>query len=422
MKKVNLANLCIGVMVLFFIFSCTKDDGANPVDLDQVTESGYLAKAKEQFAQLGYDSSDLTVTTFTDPFTKKTEEYYLLQGDVLISKGELKEMIANAPETDSKQFSIEKDRLISIPQNQNRTIRIYGVTGSSDPKESLTNEMHGALVEAVEKYRDESRKLRLDFQLDFGNIANGGDHDVIVKASENKPDGERTPFAIAQKPLNRNPGKFVTLYTDKMKEEGVHNEKDLLIIIMHEIGHTLGFKHTDYFNRRISCPSGGAESVDFLGVAHIPGTPNLTSVDRKSVFLACYDVRRNLTDFSQNDKKALRELYGKPVFFVVPTCPTIEFAAFGGRHQVAVNSFKTDWRAEVVTPNNTFPWAHILNVDKSRNGGFSVFVDSWHCNVDIGLLRECVVKVTGTTDYGETITHIIPVRQTCTVGVPVDPF
>src|SRR5690606_13131145 len=39
---------------------------------------------------------------------------------------------------------------------------------------------------------------------------------------------------------------------------------------MHELGHCLGLRHTDYFNRSLSCGEGGNEGAGSVGAEYIP--------------------------------------------------------------------------------------------------------------------------------------------------------
>ncbi|NBW34495.1 MAG: protease [Cytophagia bacterium] len=78
-------------------------------------------------------------------------------------------------------------------------------------------------------------------------------------------------------------------------------------VIAHELGHCIGFRHTDYMNRAYSC--GGAatnEGASGVGAIHIPGTP--TTADPGSWMLACSGASTN-RPFNNNDITALRYLY-----------------------------------------------------------------------------------------------------------------
>ncbi len=78
-------------------------------------------------------------------------------------------------------------------------------------------------------------------------------------------------------------------------------------VITHEIGHTLGFIHSDYYNRSISCGTGGAEAQPGLGPIHIPGTPT-TATPGGSIMNACYPPDTN-GEFTSTDITALNYLY-----------------------------------------------------------------------------------------------------------------
>jgi hypothetical protein len=78
-------------------------------------------------------------------------------------------------------------------------------------------------------------------------------------------------------------------------------------VITHEIGHTLGFRHSDYYNRSISCGSGGNEGVGDVGAIHIPGTPS-TAVRGGSIMNSCFRSVET-GEFTSSDLTALTTLY-----------------------------------------------------------------------------------------------------------------
>ena len=78
-------------------------------------------------------------------------------------------------------------------------------------------------------------------------------------------------------------------------------------IVAHEMGHCIGYRHTDYMNRAYSC--GGHHSNEGsagIGAVWIPGTP--TGPDANSWMLACIGSGVN-RPFTANDKVALNYLY-----------------------------------------------------------------------------------------------------------------
>ena len=90
-------------------------------------------------------------------------------------------------------------------------------------------------------------------------------------------------------------------YYDRVTDLGA-----LTTTIAHEMGHCLGFRHTDYMDRSYSC--GGStdnEGASDVGANYIPGTPS--GPEARSWMLACSDG----TDrpFTSGDRTALNYLY-----------------------------------------------------------------------------------------------------------------
>jgi hypothetical protein len=79
-------------------------------------------------------------------------------------------------------------------------------------------------------------------------------------------------------------------------------------IITHELGHTIGFRHSDFFNRSISC--GGAatnEGASNVGAILIPGTPSGATVGG-SIMNSCFRASET-GEFTSTDLIALNALY-----------------------------------------------------------------------------------------------------------------
>ncbi|AKJ04808.1 dual-action HEIGH metallo-peptidase [Archangium gephyra] len=78
-------------------------------------------------------------------------------------------------------------------------------------------------------------------------------------------------------------------------------------VITHELGHAIGFRHSDYYNRAISCGSGGNEGASTVGAIHIPGTPTTATVGG-SIMNSCFRSTET-GEWTSSDKTALYYLY-----------------------------------------------------------------------------------------------------------------
>lgn len=79
-------------------------------------------------------------------------------------------------------------------------------------------------------------------------------------------------------------------------------------VITHELGHTLGFRHSDYYDRSISCNQYVNEGQSDVGAIHIPGTPT-TAVLGGSVMNSCHGWSET-GELTDSDITALLALYG----------------------------------------------------------------------------------------------------------------
>jgi len=110
-------------------------------------------------------------------------------------------------------------------------------------------------------------------------------------------------------------------------------------VITHELGHTIGFRHSDYYNRSISC-GGSAVNEESpptgLGAIHIPGTPT-GAVVGDSIMNSCF--RSSETgELTTSDIAALRALYAPPPIPAVASVAMAQAANNGPLQVFAIGS------------------------------------------------------------------------------------
>ena len=83
-------------------------------------------------------------------------------------------------------------------------------------------------------------------------------------------------------------------------------------VITHELGHCIGFRHSDYYDRSISCGgSASNEGASNVGAIHIPGTPTTAGVGG-SIMNSCFRSSES-GEWSSSDRTALYYLYSNPI-------------------------------------------------------------------------------------------------------------
>ncbi|GEN13411.1 hypothetical protein MFU01_84480 [Myxococcus fulvus] len=100
-------------------------------------------------------------------------------------------------------------------------------------------------------------------------------------------------------------------------------------IITHELGHSIGLRHADYYNQSISCGSGGNEGGGGVGAILIPGTPSTATVGG-SIMNTCTPTTTT-GEWTKSDVTALNALY--PGVFPQPWLSLMNLSGSAGSVQ-----------------------------------------------------------------------------------------
>ena len=239
-----------------------------------------------QIAALGFDVDNQPPLSYDDG----TNVGYVVEGDIFLTDQDLATMGEGHPVASVEQYST--DNLVNA--NGGRTIDIYVST-------SFGSTEFNAVDIAIQRYNTEN------LELTFRRVTSSSGADIVV----NRYNRFFEIFGfIAQ-------AGFPTAGGDPYDEVIMSGQLDsrfgfstnaIASVVAHELGHCIGFRHTDYFDRSISC--GGApdnEGDGGVGANLIPGTPAGATLADASFMLSCTDGSDR--PFNSDDKVALDFLY-----------------------------------------------------------------------------------------------------------------
>ncbi|MBD0256339.1 MAG: matrixin family metalloprotease [Cytophagales bacterium] len=268
MKK----HVLLGAIAIFSattFFSCQREE--TPVAQEQ--PEAISEQTLGRIYQLGFGTKNVV----------RIPEGYLVEGDILITEKMLGE--------------VAQQKLLRVgEEEQYRTTNLVNAGAGRTITVSISNRLPASYVAALDvaiaRYNAENLSIR------FQRVSSGANISIVkgagsYLASAGFPTSAGDPhnqIKVNSAYLGNNPG-----------------ANYLGSILAHELGHCIGFRHTDYMDRSYSCNGSYAnEGASTIGAIHIPGTP--TVADPNSWMLACIGTGDD-RPFNANDKTALNYLY-----------------------------------------------------------------------------------------------------------------
>lgn len=249
-----------------------------------------------QIASFGFNVEDQA------PFWLSDRSGILVEGDIFLTPDDIANLSQGTPLATVEQYSTNN----LVNANGGRVITIYAPeegSGGRGKKSSggYSPAMIAGLDLAIQRYNDENLLITLQ------RVTSSSGADIVMTRLS-KRDERRGVLGSAGFPTSSGDPYGEIKMSGVLESSYGLSTAGIATIIAHEIGHCIGFRHTDYFDRSISCGGGTANEGDGgVGANHIPGTPTGASVGAASYMLACSDGSDR--PFNNADKTALDYLY-----------------------------------------------------------------------------------------------------------------
>jgi|RhiMetdeSRZDD1v2_1073273.scaffolds.fasta_scaffold03244_23 dual-action HEIGH metallo-peptidase len=264
MRKLIFKTTAIAAGCALLLFACrknAKNEGASAVS----------DEALAKIYNLGFSNKNVV---------SDGNGNYIVEGDILLSPADLN----SVPESQFLRIGGEEQyRTTNLVTGLPRNITVS--------LSSALSTWSTALNTAISRYN------ALGLRITFTRVTSGANISIV--------NGSGSFLASAGFPTSAgNPYNRVILNNSAVAGQP---QNTVASILAHEMGHCIGFRHTDYMNRAYSCGGSAVnEGSAGVGAINIPGTP--TGPDPNSWMLSCIGSGQN-RPFNSNDVTALNYLY-----------------------------------------------------------------------------------------------------------------
>ncbi len=274
------------IVVLFVFAFCSGIFFSCQEGSDQTNANPISDLTMSRLVGLGFDVKNFV------PF--RFDKGYLVEGDIYVTDADLVNM-----KPAGRVAGVEQYRTTNLVTAATvRTFTMYAQQGTCNSCYSAG--MIAGLDLAIQRYNAENLNIK------FQRVTSSSGANIVMTRLRKSQEAQGI-LGSSGFPSGGNPYPQIKMSGVLESTYGL-STAGIATIIAHEMGHCVGFRHTDYYNRAISC--GGAVSNEGdggVGAILIPGTPSTATAAAKSWMLACTDGGDR--PFNNDDKTALNALY-----------------------------------------------------------------------------------------------------------------
>ena len=288
MKKLYFILVVLSITALIFN-SCQKEEN------DLIKQNPVPQEVINKIANMGFNPEGIQVV----------ENGYRIERDIIITH----EMLEYTPSEHKVPFMEQYSTNNLVKTNGGRVISVYapeegnttGGKGKKGGSNGFSPGMLAALDLAIERYNDEN------LEISFTRVSSARGADIVMTRL-NAIDEQSGVLGSAGFPTRRGDPYGEIQMSGILESFYGLSTQGIATIIAHEMGHCIGFRHTDWFDRSISCGGNAInEGESNIGANHIPDTPTDATYREKSWMLSCTDGGDR--PFNRDDQTALDYLY-----------------------------------------------------------------------------------------------------------------
>jgi hypothetical protein len=244
------------------ILSCQSDENLSPKN--QISKD-----VADKIYNLGFSNQNV----------QAVEDGYIVEGDILLNDADLNAKPSHQLLRIAETEQYRTYNLVSVP----RVIKV-----------SISNKLPASYVAALDEAL--ARYNALGISITFQRVSSGANISIVK--------GNGNYLASAGFPTSGgSPYNQVKVNSTAI---GSQPQSTVASIIAHELGHCVGFRHTDYMDRSYSCGGSAVnEGASTVGAVQIPGTPS--GPDSGSWVVCCFFLCK---------KKKKKKKKKKPIYII----------------------------------------------------------------------------------------------------------